>query len=103
MRRVGLGAGTLGVLLAVAGVLACSRGSWPLAVLGALAIVGGGLSMLIGLGLRVRAREWLSGNDDAELDSRLMAEVRRAGGGRCDEAADPCRTCDLGCAPRSNP
>src|SRR5436190_6132615 len=54
-RRVGPALGAAGILLVVLGVLACTRGSWPLAVLGALSVVLGGLVFLIGLGARARS------------------------------------------------
>jgi hypothetical protein len=102
-RRVGPALGAAGIVLVVLGVLACTRGSWPLAVLGALSIVAGGLVFLIGIGARARSNLLAGYESEAELDARIMATVRSCSADNGDEASIRCDSCDLGCAPRTHP
>ena len=101
--RVGPALGAAGIVLVVLGVLACTRGSWPLAVLGAVSVVAGGVVFLIGIGARVRSNLLAGYENEAELDARIMATVRSCGADNCDEASIRCDSCDLGCAPRTHP
>lgn len=102
-RRIGPALSAAGLVLMCLGLLACTRGSWPLAILGALSIVVGGLVVLIGLGVRARLSHTNDYEHEAELDATLMAAIRRSGSASCDESGTPCSSCDLGCAPRSHP
>ena len=102
-RRVGPALGAAGITLVVLGVLACTRGSWPLALLGALSIVFGGLVFLFGVGARTRSNLLAGYETEAELDARIMATVRSCGADNCDEASIRCDSCDMGCVPRTHP
>jgi hypothetical protein len=102
-RRVGPALGAAGITLVVLGVLACTRGSWPLALLGAVSVVVGGLVFLIGIGARARSNLLAGYENEAELDARIMATVRSCGADNGDEAGVRCDSCDLGCAPRTHP
>jgi len=101
-RRVGPALGAAGITLVVLGVLASTRGSWPLAVLGAFSVVVGGLVFFIGVGARARSNLLARHENEAELDARIMATVRSCGD-NCDAASIRCDPCDMGCAPRTHP
>lgn len=92
-----------GVLLAAIGALACTRGPWPLAVLGALSVVLGVLVALAGLGVQARMGQAGSLRSETELDARITAAVRRSGGDSCSESGSACDSCDLGCTHRLHP
>lgn len=92
-----------GLLVVAIGVLACTRGVWPLEVLGAFCIVVGAIAALAGLGLRARVAQALEAREDGELDATVLAAINRSGTASCDEAHTPCSACDVGCAVRSHP
>ncbi|MGI8881452.1 MAG: hypothetical protein ACR2KJ_13295 [Jatrophihabitans sp.] len=102
-RRVGHLLAVTGVLVVAIGILACTRGMWPLAVLGALCIVVGAVAALVGLGMRARVAQALEASESRELDAKVLAAINRSGTASCDEAHTPCSACDLGCAVRSHP